>query len=69
MTALQIDDFKSGGSPIKSASVWVLMATEAQTLETLQQYGNAPEVKPWRMWTDDYHNLFQVLQTPASLNE
>ena len=69
MTALQIDDFKANeGSPIKSPSVWVLMSNEAQTLETLQQYGIAPEDKPWRMWTDDYHNLFQVLRPPASLN-
>jgi SAM-dependent methyltransferase len=69
MMALQIDDFKSNeGSPIKSPSVWVLMSNEASTLEALQQYGNTPETKPWRMWTDDYHNLFQVLRPPASLN-
>ena len=69
MTALQIDDFKTGeGSPIKSPSVWVLMSDDASALESLQQYGIAPEEKPWRMWTDDYHNLFQVMRPPASLN-
>ena len=63
MQALQIDDFKSEGSSIKSPSSWVLLAEDAATLESLREYGKPPDDKPgWRMWTDDYHNLFQVLR-------
>ena len=63
MQALQIDDFKSEGSSIKSPSSWVLLAEDAATLESLREYGKTPDDKPgWRMWTDDYHNLFQVLR-------
>ena len=66
LTALQIDDFNSNeGSPLKSPSVWVLLSEKPETLEPLKQYGIPPEEKPWRMWTDDYHNLIQVLRPPA----
>ena len=68
MTALQIDDYKVGeGSAIKSPSSWVLLAEDPATLLSLQQHGKVPEVKPdWKVWTDDYHNLFQVLRPMAS---
>ena len=66
MAALQIDDYKgiNDNNPIKSPSIWVLVAAEAATLDPVRQYGREPEAKPsWRMWTDDYHNLFQVLRS------
>jgi len=65
MAALQIDDFKEIGdsNPIKSPSTWVLLSENAVTLAPLQEFGKEPAAKPgWRMWTDDYHNLFQVLR-------
>ena len=66
MTALQIDDYKGIGdsNPIKSPSTWVLLADDAETLESLRPFGKDPEEKPeWRTWTDDYHNLFQVIRS------
>ena len=65
MAALHIDDYKGIGdsNPIKSPSTWVLLAEKPETLAPLQQFGKEPVDKPdWRMWTDDYHNLFQVLR-------
>ena len=64
MVALQIDDYKlDDGSKSKSPSSWVLLADDAATLESIQEFGKVPDTKPeWRMWTDDYHNLFQVLR-------
>jgi spermidine synthase len=65
MTAVQIDDYKDGadGNPIKNPSVWVLLAEKPETLAAIP-VGKAPEEKPgWRIWTDDYHNLFQVVRT------
>jgi spermidine synthase len=65
LTALQIDDYKgiNDTNPIKSPSVWVLLAAEPATLEPLKAFGREPEARPaWRTWSDDYHNLFQVLR-------
>jgi len=66
LAALQIDDYKgiNDTNPIKSPSVWVLLAAEPATLEPLKSFGKEPEARPaWRTWSDDYHNLFQVLRT------
>ncbi len=68
MTALQIDDYKGlwDNNPVKNPSTWVLLAEKPETLASLQEFGKAPEARPdWRIWTDDYHNLFQVLRPPA----
>ena len=66
LTALQFDDYKTVGdsNPIKSPSVWVLLAEKPETLAPLQEFGRVPDPKPnWRIWSDDYHNLFQVLRS------
>lgn len=66
LAALQIEDFKgiNDNNPIKSPSVWVLLAEKAETLAPMKQYGHEPDPKPdWRIWSDDYHNLFQVLRS------
>jgi hypothetical protein len=66
MAALHIDDYKDvgGSNPIKFASTWVLLAEKPETLAPLQQFGKEPVPKPeWRIWSDDYHNLFQVLRS------
>jgi spermidine synthase len=66
MAALQVDDYKglNDNNPVKSPSVWVLVAADAATLDPIRQYGKDPEARPqWRTWTDDYHNLFQVLRS------
>lgn len=66
MTALQIDDFKTAtdSNPIKSPSTWVLVTEKPETLEPVRPFGKEPDPKPnWRTWSDDYHNLFQVLRS------
>ncbi|MEP7083209.1 MAG: fused MFS/spermidine synthase, partial [Betaproteobacteria bacterium] len=66
LSILQIDDYKTVGdsNPIKSPSVWVLLAEQPETLAPLQEFGRQPDAKPdWRIWSDDYHNLFQVLRS------
>jgi hypothetical protein len=66
LAALQIDDYKGvgDGNSIKSPSTWVLLAEKPEALAPLQQFGKEPEAKPeWRIWSDDYHNLFQVLRS------
>ena len=66
LAALQIDDYKGVGdtNPIKSASTWVLLAEKAETLDPLKEFGKEPAAKPaWRIWSDDYHNLFQVVRS------
>jgi spermidine synthase len=66
MAALHIDDFKKVGdsNPIKSQSTWVLLAEKPETLAPLQEFGKEPVEKPeWRIWSDDYHNLFQVFRS------
>jgi spermidine synthase len=66
LAALQVDDYKTVGdsNPIKSPSIWVLLAEEPEILAPLQEFGNEPAPKPeWRIWSDDYHNLFQVLRS------
>ena len=70
LAALEIDDYNNGeGSPIKSPSAWVLLAEDPATLASLQEVGRAPDQKPeWRIWTDNYHNLFQVLRPSGSGN-
>jgi spermidine synthase len=66
LIALQIDDYKTPAdtNPIKSISTWVLLAERPEALEPLKQFGRAPDARPnWRMWSDDYHTLFQVLRS------
>lgn len=68
LTALQIEDYRGlwDDNPLKNPSVWVLLAEKPESLATLRQFGKEPEVKPdWRIWTDDYHNLFQVIRPPS----
>jgi SAM-dependent methyltransferase len=66
LSTLQIDDYKDGvdGNPIKNPSVWVLLAEKPESLAPLAGAGKQPAAKPeWRIWSDDYHNLFQVIRT------
>ncbi len=66
LAALHIDDYKAPNdpNPVKSPSIWVLLATRPEVLEPLRSFGRDPDPRPeWRTWTDDYHNLFQVLRT------
>ena len=65
MSVLQFDDYKTANdtNPIKSVSTWVLLASKPETLEPIKAFGREPEAKPkWRTWSDDYHNLLQVLR-------
>ena len=49
-----------------SASEWILLSSNPQTFDdpNLQAYGESP--KGWAefvAWTDDYNNLFELLQS------
>jgi hypothetical protein len=49
----------------RAASVWVLLASEAATLDRIAQGANwpsPPAPNNLRLWTDDYSNLFQILK-------
>ena len=46
-----------------AASEWVLLSGTAQAFNGLQDYGVAPKSWPdFEAWTDDYNNLFELLQ-------
>ena len=70
MTALQIDDFRSARAARSSrrACGCCCRGRAAKRSSRCSNTAGPPEEKPWRMWTDDYHNLFQVLRPPPSLN-
>jgi hypothetical protein len=50
------------GNPFKASSSWVLLSETPEPLAALQDRSEPLPIKPWRMWTDDYHNLVQVLR-------
>ena len=48
-----------------AASQWILLAADPQLFQhpDLQAYGVTPERWPkFAAWTDDYNNLFELLQ-------
>jgi spermidine synthase len=61
--ALWIDD--PGLEMFGNASSWVLLAKEPARLDDPRLTASATEIKPrrdWRVWTDDFNNLVQVLK-------
>ena len=63
MEALWISD--EGEGSLASRSDWVLVGTNKALLENsrLKESSVAIEHRPeWRLWTDDYNNLVQVLK-------
>jgi len=54
-----------GEDSLASRSDWLLLSTRRESLDYPALTGAATEVevrKDWRLWTDDYNNLFQVLK-------
>jgi len=54
-----------GEDSLSSRSDWLLLSTRRESLDYPALTGAATEVevrKDWRLWTDDYNNLFQVLK-------
>ncbi len=54
-----------GGQPMGSRSDWVLLSDSEDTLEAnaIGEVAKTIEPKPgWRLWTDDFNNIFQVLK-------
>jgi hypothetical protein len=63
LTAVWIDD--AGADPLANSSSWVLLAKDPKRLEDPQLSGAATPIVPrrdWRVWTDDFNNLVQVLK-------
>jgi SAM-dependent methyltransferase len=51
--------------PVASRSDWVLLADSREVLDRPQLADAATEIEPrpdWRLWTDDFNNLVQVLK-------
>jgi SAM-dependent methyltransferase len=60
---LIVDD---GDAPLASRSDWVLLSDSESTLEVDAIDDAAEEIKPhpgWRLWTDDFNNIVQVLKS------
>ncbi len=60
---LWIDD--DGTLPLASSSSWILVATDPARLSDPKLKEAASEIVPrrdWRVWTDDFNNLVQVLK-------
>jgi spermidine synthase len=54
-----------GEDSLASRSDWLLLSTRRESLDypALTEAATEVEVrKDWRLWTDDYNNLFQVLK-------
>jgi SAM-dependent methyltransferase len=63
LTAVWIDD--AGADPLANSSSWVLLAKDPKRLEDPRLSGAATPIVPrrdWRVWTDDFNNLVQVLK-------
>ena len=61
--ALWIEDV--GADPLGNSSSWVLVAQEPGRLNDLHLEEAASTIgarRDWRVWTDDFNNLFQVLK-------
>jgi SAM-dependent methyltransferase len=59
------DDPQSYGNKLLSSSDWVLVTRNRAFLEhpVIRKSATAIEARPgWRLWTDDFNNLFQVLK-------
>jgi hypothetical protein len=54
-----------GKDPLASRSDWLLLSDRPESLAYPALTDAATEVevrKDWRLWTDDFNNLFQVLK-------
>jgi len=61
--ALWIED--AGADPLGNSSSWVLIAKEPGRLNDLRLVDASTTIaarRDWRVWTDDFNNLFQVLK-------
>ncbi|MFO1281183.1 MAG: fused MFS/spermidine synthase [Burkholderiales bacterium] len=55
----------NGEAPVAARSDWVLLSEDPAALERGTLAESATEIKPrpdWRLWTDDFNNLVQVLK-------
>jgi hypothetical protein len=63
MRSVWVDD--DGDDAIASRSDWVLLASGGSVLDQPRVTEVAADIVPhpdWRLWTDDFNNLFQVLK-------
>jgi len=63
LTALWIDD--DGNLPLANSSSWVLLARDPARLADDRLVEASTKITPrrdWRVWTDDFNNLLQVLK-------
>ena len=63
LAALWIDD--AGNLPLANSSSWVLLAKDPARLADPGLVEASTRIAPrrdWRVWTDDFNNLLQVLK-------
>jgi hypothetical protein len=63
MHALWIED--AGADPLSNSSSWVLIAKDPARLNDLRLVDASTTIgarRDWRVWTDDFNNLVQVLK-------
>src|SRR5207253_9109724 len=63
MSAVLVSD--DGDDSMTSRSDWVLLSDREASLETPQIASGVSPIEPrpdWRLWTDDFNNIVQVLK-------
>jgi hypothetical protein len=64
MNALLIED--DGAGTMASRSDWVLLSADTELFAKPELADYASKIKPrpdWRLWTDDFNNIVQVLKS------
>jgi spermidine synthase len=63
LAAVMIEDPAQDDNGLHSSSTWVLIARNNDAFKALAGKVTALPMQPsWRLWTDDYNNLVQVLK-------
>ncbi len=63
LEAVLVEDPSQEDNGLHSSSTWVLLARSAASFKALAGHVSALPPQPsWRLWTDDYNNLLQVLK-------
>jgi spermidine synthase len=63
LAAVMVDDPPQPDNGLHSSSTWVLIARNMDAFKGLAGEVKAlPEQPTWRLWTDDFNNLLQVLR-------
>jgi SAM-dependent methyltransferase len=63
LSIVMVEDSPQDNNALHTISTWVLLSRTTDALKGLANEVTAvPKQPSWKMWTDDYNNLFQVLK-------